>query len=292
MGTSIQFVSRLLSPTGLFVGGLIAVLAWGGALDGVIAKWRQFVGDFAIGGRTIGQWMQVIGKVWTLLTPIWNAGMNVMLGGLRIFIQAVKISAMRLLQEISIMMIRMSHKIVNSMNSLIDAGNLSFLGKRMAEDLRLLAINMRHMATDAAETWDKILVPERQVMDKMRDRLVKAFGTLKTIAGKSAEEIQVLFADIVGNLFEDIVGSEGIQALADLKRRLGDIMASAGKPRDTADGLGGAGDDIATAGTFSARAVGGMAGMGVFNQQLNAQNEMVNLLSSIDGKTPSGAIAQ
>ncbi len=198
---------------------------------------------------------------------------------------------MRLLKQMTVMMAKLFRIMINSMGEALRSGNLSFIGKRIVGDIRLIAINMEQMAVRSSKTWDKMLVPEESVMASMRSRVEKGFKGLLSITEIQAEKIKKLLNQAMGGIFVDVVGTKGIPALEDLKKRLAEVLTGPVPPTPDLGTAGGISGDIATAGTFSARAVAGMAGMGVFNQQLNAQNQMVNLLSSIDQKTPDEPVA-
>lgn len=290
MGKGIQLISRLLSPTGIFIGGLLAILAWGGALGGVTDKWREFINSFEIGGQTISYWIGVIKQMWDELAPVWRAGLDVLEDAFGVFLQALKIGLIKLEMEIAAGISRMFYNISATLSKTISSTGLSRWGRKIAKDLQLLSQQLGNTAAQAATDWQRILVPEQRHLDLQRSMLKMSFSRLKTIAEGQLGNIQALISKSFGTIFSGVLPAGGAQTFMDLFKGLDQQFnefkreqSLAGAP--VAAGVGVA-PDVAVAGTFSARAAAGLAGMGVFNQQLNAQQQMVGLLSSINNKTP------
>ena len=63
LGKSISALSVLVSPGGVLFAVGAAIVYWTGALDTHIARWRDVIGSYEIGGRQIADWLAAIGRV-------------------------------------------------------------------------------------------------------------------------------------------------------------------------------------------------------------------------------------
>lgn len=66
-------LSVVFSPGGVMFAGVAAVLYLSGALDDLIADWKETVLAFEIGGRSIGSWLALIGEAWQATLPVFTA---------------------------------------------------------------------------------------------------------------------------------------------------------------------------------------------------------------------------
>lgn len=69
VGVAMEGLSYLFTPGGIFTMAAALVLYLTGALDGLIAQWKDTVLAFEVGGKSVGEWMGIIAQAWAAALP-------------------------------------------------------------------------------------------------------------------------------------------------------------------------------------------------------------------------------
>lgn len=83
IGTAIMAVSRLLTPGGLLGVGIATLLLMSGALDGVLARWKNFASNIEIGGIRVADVFAAVGTVWDDVKIVFGQAIRFLLSSFR-----------------------------------------------------------------------------------------------------------------------------------------------------------------------------------------------------------------
>lgn len=273
VGASLEGLSYLLSPGGIFTMAAALVLYLTGALDGLIAQWKDTVLAFQVGGKTIGEWLGLIAQAWAAALPSFakvGEGIVAAFAAVWEYLKAgavyafdsigaaLKASFWKAVQSVADAVLWMLEKITEAeyASYLIDDKQLN---ERMA-GLQRWKKNADSVYGGLAQgAKDQVKPPEFKTPD---------FSKIKEGLGAAAESTKDILGKPIGDAIAGVLGKgeSKVKSLGDILKDLSRPFGEQGGPEPTR--VVGASSAIAKArrvdmevrGAFSAAAIAGMTG--------------------------------
>jgi len=292
VGGAMKMLSGVFSTGGVFILAAAGVLYLTGALDGLVDKWKNVILDFQIGGRSIGSWLELVGKAWESVLPVF--------GAIGTYIKDIFLSVWEFLKAGFKVV---EEAIVASLGSAVDSVAASVAKGKIAASY---AVGLTGQE-EALKQMDEI---DKTVWENNKNRELDAAQAMNSAMSKlkappdlsnvwkalreSGSEVKGIMQQPLEDAFNSVMGKDGmaVKSMGDILKGLNTDFAEIGetglKSGMASDLQNAANKAYETRGTFSGKGASFLSMEGAGGVQQKQLNELQGIRKTLQAVADNG----